>query len=106
MSPNDPTQKKKPEQPTPTSLPEIDVGSEGTVDLGDLPFSDDASAIALAQLPEPPSGQSLTSWTEVIRRQRAATEGAPQHPVSVDAPSDKDILLNVPATERSGPLSG
>lgn len=80
----------------PTSLPVIDLGNEGVVDLDDLPPADDE--VPLAQFLEPPSGQSLTSWTEVIRRQRAAARG-PAGPVRVDAPSDKDILTRV----ASGP---
>jgi hypothetical protein len=90
----------------------IDLGSEGTVDLGDLPISDDASAIALAQLPEPPSGQSLTSWTDVIRRQRAAQNADPAaspppaaQPVEVDAASDKDLLELLLSGEGSGAMA-
>jgi hypothetical protein len=74
------------------SLPGVDVGLEGIVDIGEF-RSQDSGIFPPQPLPEPPSGQSLTSWTEVIRRQRAAQESAIEaEPVQVDAPSDKDIL--------------
>ena len=73
------------------SLPEINVGTDGAIDLGDLKAADEA--VDFAALPEPPSGQSLTSWTAVIRRQQAAADAAGAGgPVKVDAPSDKDLL--------------
>ena len=78
------------------SLPMVDVGQEGMVDIGELQLQSNGSAIPLADLPEPPSGQSLTSWTEVIRRQRAAQAAAQAgDSVRVDAPSDKDLLTRV-----------
>jgi len=75
------------------SLPEVELGDDGVVDLGELDFSSEGSSIPMAELPPPPSGQSLTSWTEVIRRQRAA-QGAVKvaEAVEVDAPSDRDLL--------------
>ena len=82
------------------SLPTIDLGQEGIVDLGEFHLQGDGSAIPLADLPEPPSGQSLTSWTEVIRRQRAAQAAAQAaEAVEVDAPSDKDLLERVDVNE-------
>jgi hypothetical protein len=104
--PTDPSQDK--DQPLPdsrvplpdsrveqTSLPYFDVPSEGDIDLGALQSSKVDEEIPLASLPEPPSGQSLTSWTEVIRRQRAVAQAgrASAGEVRVDAPSDKDILI-------------
>lgn len=75
-------------------LPRFDVPSEGDIDLGSLQSRADEE-IPLADLPEQPSGQSLTSWTEVIRRQRAAAQAgqASAGDFKVDAPSDKDILI-------------
>ncbi len=92
-----------------TSLPIIDLGQEGVVDLGEFHLQGDGSAIPLADLPEPPSGQSLTSWTEVIRRQRAAQAAAQAaEAVEVDAPSDKDLLVRVNVNEapRSSGVNG
>jgi hypothetical protein len=76
------------------SLPTFDVPSEGEIDIGSLQSKADEE-IPLAALPESPSGQSLTSWTEVIRRQRAAAQAgqASSADFKVDAPSDKDILI-------------
>jgi len=96
MPPTDPT----PNKPFPdsqsgeTSLPVVDLPSEGDIDLGSLQ-SRSGEDIPLASLPEPPSGQSLTSWTEVIRRQRATAQAgqASAADFKVDAPSDKDILI-------------
>ena len=86
-----------------TSLPVIDLGQEGMVDLGELSMDQDGSAVPLAHLPEPPSGQSLTSWTEVIRRQREAQADArPTQGVDVDAPSDRDLLGRVNAAGAGG----
>jgi hypothetical protein len=84
------------------SLPTINLDEEGMVDIGDFHLQGDGSAIPLANLPEPPSGQSLTTWTEVIRRQRAAqaaTQAA--EAVEVDAPSDKDLLDRVNVVNQS-----
>lgn len=87
-----------PRKPQPTNsdqpfLPEVDLGDEGVIDLGELDLSSEGSSIPLAELPELPSGQSLTSWTEVIRRQRAAQEEVKvAKAVEVDAESDKDLL--------------
>jgi len=91
---------KPPAAPIPDSqsgqnpLPMFDLPSEGDIDLGSLQSRADEE-IPLAALPESPSGQSLTSWTEVIRRQRAAAQAgqASNADVRVDAPSDKDILI-------------
>ncbi|MBO0700675.1 MAG: hypothetical protein J2P46_19925 [Zavarzinella sp.] len=115
MSTNDP---KKPADSNPGGLPkakneegdslsEFDLSHEGLVEFGELPPSEEASRVALAQLPEPPSGQSLTTWTEVIRQQRAAqAEAAPDQPVTVDAPSDKDLLTRLgDADARESPSS-
>ncbi|WP_020470988.1 tetratricopeptide repeat protein [Zavarzinella formosa] len=79
-------------------------GGEAFVDYGNVaPIHEGASGvIPLDELPNPPSGQSLTSWTEVIRRQRAVAEAeAVPTPlpnpssVRVDAPSDKDLLSHL-----------
>jgi hypothetical protein len=108
MSANDP---KKPSDSNPGGLPkaqnlegdslsEFDLSHEGLVEFGELPPSEEASRVALAQLPEPPSGQSLTTWTEVIRQQRAAQGQAPAgEQVKVDAPSDKDLLSRLGEAE-------
>ena len=53
-----------------TSLPVFNLASEGEIDLGAIHASDDM--VNLDALPELPSGQSLTSWTAIIRRQQAA----------------------------------
>jgi hypothetical protein len=118
MSANDPKKPADPKAPTPPpgepqkgdSLSEFDLSYEGLVEFGELPPSEEASRVALAQLPEPPSGQSLTTWTEVIRRQRAAQEskdepGGPE-PVKVDAPSDKDLLTRLTEAEAKEAPSG
>ncbi|HVK12360.1 MAG TPA: hypothetical protein VM597_26645, partial [Gemmataceae bacterium] len=99
MSPSDP---RDPDRLTPPAAEPVDddaqpeqMNPDGVIDLGDLASLDDGGSmsIPLANLPDPPSGQSMTSWTEVIRRQRAAAEAAPKaaEPV-VDAPSDRDLL--------------
>jgi hypothetical protein len=106
MSTKDPRKndEKKPQPIDATSLPVIDLGQEGMVDLGELSMDQDGSAVPLAQLPEPPSGQSLTSWTEVIRRQRAAqAEVLSAEAVEVDAPSDKDLLGRVDVSDLGTP---
>jgi TPR repeat len=127
MSANDP---KKPDDPTPEapsksdrpsktggpskhgrpegeSLSEFDVSYEGLVEFGDLPPSEEASRVALAQLPEPPSAQSMTTWTEVIRQQRAAQGQSPSgSPMKVDAPSDKDLITRLGQADAQGPPSG
>ena len=96
MPPTDPSADKPvpDSQSGETSLPVVDLPSEGDIDLGSLQ-SRAGDEIPLASLPEPPSGQSLTSWTEVIRRQRAVAQAgqASAADVRVDAPSDKDILI-------------
>ena len=102
MSPSDP---RDPDDRNPPAAEPVDddvqtelIGPDGVIDLGDLASVDDGGSmsIPLANLPDPPSGQSLTSWTEVIRRQRAAAETAPKaaEPV-VDAPSDQDLLSRI-----------
>jgi hypothetical protein len=103
MATNDPRpsdnapNKKKPGGPKPNS-----PDTEGFVDLSELPPGGD-SAIPLAQLPESPSGQSLATWTEVIRRQRAAREAAEvDQPYQVDAASDKDLLNRLVEAEQRG----
>ena len=106
----------KPDIPPPAeqqkgdSLSEFDLSYEGQVEFGELPPSEEASRVALAQLPEPPSGQSLTTWTEVIRRQRAAQESKDEpdgpQPVTVDAPSDKDLLTRLSEAEAKEAPSG
>src|SRR5262245_5806969 len=96
--PTDPTpadKKSRPDKPTTADREEL-------VDLGDLPPGGD-SAIPLATLPEPPSGQSLTTWTEVIRRQRAAKQAAKGgEPLQMDAASDKDLLNRLVEAETRG----
>src|SRR5262245_10689328 len=67
-----------------TSLPVFDLPSEGEIDLGALQASDDV--VNLDMLPEAPSGQSLTSWTAIIRRQQEAQAAAAEG-IRVDAPS-------------------
>jgi hypothetical protein len=97
--PADPT--RSPTPPDVNSLPEIVLGGEGTVDLGDLKSSE--GSIDLTSLPEAPSGQSLTSWTAVIKRQKQQAEAAgtgAAAPVRVDAPSDKDLLERLAAQAR------
>jgi hypothetical protein len=83
------------------SLPGVELASEGDVNLGELPSHFDH--VPLAKVPESPSGQSLTSWTEVIRRQRAA-QGTAQtaDAVKVDAASDKDLLTRLVEAEARG----
>src|SRR5690242_3229225 len=104
MATNDPRQpadstpadkNPRPKNPNSTDRDEL-------VDLGDLPPGGD-SAIPLATLPEPPSGQSLTTWTEVIRRQRAAKQAAKAgEPLQMDAASDKDLLNRLVEAETRG----
>ncbi|HEX3148659.1 MAG TPA: hypothetical protein VHR66_11275 [Gemmataceae bacterium] len=82
-------------------LPSVDVANEGAINIGDMTEDDDS--VQLAAMPEPPSGQSLTSWTEVIRRQRAAQikeEGSER--VKVDALSDRDLLTRLEDDQRPG----
>jgi hypothetical protein len=103
MSTKEPRRPDDPSAPRPrsesadsASLPTINLDEEGMVDIGDFHLQGDGSAIPLANLPEPPSGQSLTTWTEVIRRQRAAQAASQAaEAVEVDAPSDKDLLNRV-----------
>src|SRR5438309_11025878 len=95
MSASDPRRPADPNHPpTPSqavSLPEVDFGAEGVIDVGELKA--DNEVVDFNALPEPPSGQSLTSWTAVIKRKQLEADGvhAPQ-PVKVDAPSDRDLL--------------
>jgi len=104
MATNDP---RKPDDRTPTDPKRRakkpgEPGADDRVDLGDLPPGGD-SGIPLASLPEPPSGQSLTTWTEVIRRQRAAQDAArAEQPYEVDSASDKDLLNRLVEAERRG----
>lgn len=85
-------------------IPQAEIPQAEAIDLDDegVDFGATASAhegasaiIPLDRLPET-TGESITSWTEIIRRQRAAAEAAQnpvgEIPVSVDAPSDQDIL--------------
>src|SRR5919197_4985417 len=114
MSANDP---KKPDESKPAgdlpkaqnlegdSLSEFDLSHEGLVEFGDLPVGDEASRVALAQLPEPPSAQSMTTWTEVIRQQRAAQGQSPSGaPMKVDAPSDKEQIARLGQADPQAPL--
>ena len=81
MASNDPN--KKPES-APDQLPKADAvelplneeAGEAFIDFGTVaPIHEGASGvIPLDELPSEISDQSLTSWTEVIRRQRAANE--------------------------------
>ncbi|HJZ89277.1 MAG TPA: hypothetical protein VKE40_00295, partial [Gemmataceae bacterium] len=89
--------------------PPATVGS--AVDLGGFQApSAGSESIPLANLPDgtnPPSAQSLTSWTDVIRRQRAAMEAGGsasgiQPPVQMDAPSDKDLLVKLAEVPARG----
>src|SRR5262245_6530142 len=89
--------------------PPATVGS--AVDLGGFHSpSADTDSVPVADLPEgtnPPSAQSLTSWTDVIRRQRAAMEAGGsdstiQPPVRMDAPSDKDLLVKLAEVPAKG----
>lgn len=114
MSSNDhnPDDKKPTPPPIPPTkpiandddLPPLDLGSEAEIDLGDLDVTAaGSSAVPLADLPEPPSGPSLTTWSAVVRRQREAQQAADAQPageVRVDAPSDKDILDHLPAAPK------
>jgi hypothetical protein len=96
MPPTDPNSGKPPEKHSDQhSLPVFDLPSEGEIDLGVLqPTDDDVVSLAL---PEPPSGQSLTSWTEIIRRQQIAGTANGADAVKVDAPSDRDLLARLDA---------
>ena len=102
MATNDP---RKPDDATDPKRRNKKPGTPGAddhVDLGDLPPGGD-SGIPLASLPEPPSGQSLTTWTEVIRRQRAAQDAArAEQPYQVDSASDKDLLNRLVEAEQRG----
>jgi len=102
MATNDPRPSENgPNKKKPGTNPK-NPDAEGFVDLSELPPGGD-SAIPLAQLPDPPSGQSLATWTEVIRRQRAAREAAPpEQPYQVDAASDKDLLNRLVEAETRG----
>src|SRR5687767_6804441 len=109
MSAKDPRRldPKLPATPLPADsepLAEIELGNEGAIEFNELPPSQEASKVALAQLPDPPSGQSLTTWTEVIRRQRAAQDESGSGKMQVDAPSDKDLLTRLAgdAAARAG----
>lgn len=113
MSPSDP---HKPDdhyppaaEPVDDDLPTEILGPDAVIDLGDLATADDggSGSIPLANLPDPPSGQSLTSWTEVIRRQRAASGSVPPKPAApvVDAPSDHDLLSRMDDESRPGDTS-
>lgn len=110
MAANDPKKKPNPNNVNPPLADAADAflisesGGEAFVDFGTVaPIHEGASGvIPLDELPEPPSSQSLTSWTEVIRRQRAAAEAevAPTPipagtPVAVDSPSDRDLLSHL-----------
>src|SRR5262245_9679361 len=100
MPPTDPNTGKTPEKHSDLhSLPEFDLPSEGEIDLGVLQTTDD-DVVSLA-LPEPPSGQSLTSWTEIIRRQQLAGTASGVPVVKVDAPSDRDLLARLDALAPS-----
>jgi hypothetical protein len=111
MSPSDP---RDPDDRNPPAAEPVEddvqteiLGPDGVIDLGDLASVDDGGSmsIPLANLPDPPSGQSLTSWTEVIRRQRAASETAPKaaEPV-VDAPSDNDLRSRMADEPETRPV--
>jgi chemotaxis protein histidine kinase CheA len=105
--------------------PKADPGSDSNLQLGETPPATVGSAVDLggfqapsagsdsirvANLPDdanPPSAQSLTSWTDVIRRQRAALEAGGsdsgiQPPVRMDAPSDKDLLARLAEIPAKG----
>src|SRR4051812_36606960 len=103
MPNNDPN---LPNEPNPF-LPKSDVNDsakresdskeeDSSVDFSEVaPLDDGASGfIPLADLPEAPSAQSLTSWTEIIRRQREQSQAEADsnaipatEPVKIDAPS-------------------
>jgi hypothetical protein len=94
MPPTDPKKKPVSSEFSEMTLPSVDVGNEGAINLGDLNADDDE--VQLASMPEPPSGQSLTSWTEVIRRQRATQmKSEASGSVKVDALSDRDLLTRM-----------
>ena len=122
MAPIDPNKKpeSKPGQsPLAESVDHIPVNEEtgeAFIDFGTVaPIHEGASGVVpLDELPADMSSQSLTSWTEVIRRQRAAAEEAlpatpipDALPVRVDSPSDRDLLgqdvfnQNLPPTGNS-----
>ncbi|HKB04968.1 MAG TPA: hypothetical protein VKD90_22285 [Gemmataceae bacterium] len=93
------------------SDPELALGGRpqeigSAVDLGAFrPPVAGSGDIPLADLANPPSGQSLTSWTEVIRRQREALESGADSgrtPVRVDSPSDKDLLAKLAEVPARG----
>jgi len=114
-TPKDSTEEARIPTAIPPMLEETDLNvgehaDDALVDFSDVaPLTDGASGvIPLAELPEPASGQSLTSWTEIIRRQRetapADAEGnyIPEAtPVEVDAPSDAHLLKMVGNTDSS-----
>jgi hypothetical protein len=94
---------------------DIEEGSgEVMVPLGHLPpptkgYSSSKVPLGSPPSAESPSGQSLSTWSEVIRRQRAAVEAAagtqtPLEPVKVDAPSDRDLLGKIQS--ENGEISG
>lgn len=113
MSPNDPKKPSNSNIPPVDGgddLPQIDLGEEAQIDLGDLSSgTGESSTIPLADLPESPSGQSLTSWTEVIRRQqemvKQASNPGEKSPI-VDAPSDRDLLARLAGEDAGRDKSG
>lgn len=119
MASTDPNKKPKstPELPPHAELvePVINEDSgEAFVDFGTVaPIHEGASGVVpLDELPVEVSDQSMTSWTEVIRRQRAAEAAVEPTPlpvaeaVRVDSPSDRDLLAKDVFSETDRPSTG
>ena len=106
MADND--KKLPPQAPVPADPPlaeaaEYPGADEPYVDFGSVADIHEGASgiIPLADLPDPASSQSLTSWTAVIRAQRDAMKaGTGLEPV-VDSPSDHDMILHVSGEGQS-----
>jgi hypothetical protein len=104
---------KKPDPRKPVVIPDAfeipeaeEIGGEAFVDFGGVASIHEGASgvIPIADLPDPPSGQSLTSWTEVIRRQRATHDPkakSPPEALAVDSPSDKYLIDQIMPGEDS-----
>lgn len=114
-TPNDPNPYALPADALDAAIPAAEVEGEAFVDFGGglATLGEGASGvIPIAELPESPSGQSMTSWTEIIRRQREANQPDADadvieaKPVRVDAPSDVHLLNMVNPTDSAQAIFG
>ena len=109
MATNDPKKPtdKKPVPPSYDIPVAEEVGGEAFIDFGGVANIHEGASgvIPIADLPDPPSGQSLTSWTEVIRRQRSANvspskAAAEADSFQFDSPSDLDLIGQLQSKEN------